>query len=134
MAKSGTSNPSALDHVRENKAGLRMGSDQYHEPANELSQEVRSFARVIMSMIEEADAIDWYEQRMSVEKDHEAKMIMQNAQHEEMKHFAMDLEWLIRRKPKWKTVLQGVLFKSGEIVQNAQVAEKAEMKTKQGLA
>ncbi|HUX88225.1 MAG TPA: hypothetical protein VMW65_14580 [Chloroflexota bacterium] len=111
-----------------------MGSDQYHEPANELSQEVRSFARVIMSMIEEADAIDWYEQRMSVEKDHEAKMIMQNAQHEEMKHFAMDLEWLIRRKPKWKTVLQGVLFKSGEIVQNAQVAEKAEMKTKQGLA
>ncbi len=49
-----------------------MPFDQYHEPANELSEEVRTFARMIMSMIEEADAIDWYEQRMSVEKNAQA--------------------------------------------------------------
>ncbi len=57
-----------------------MPFDQYHEPANELSEEVRTFARMIMSMIEEADAIDWYEQRMSVEKNAEARAIMANAQ------------------------------------------------------
>ena len=46
-----------------------MGFDQYHEPPNELSQETRTFARMIASLIEEAEAINWYEQRMSVEND-----------------------------------------------------------------
>jgi hypothetical protein len=46
-----------------------MGFDQYHEPPNELSQETRTFARMITSLIEEAEAISWYEQRMAVEKD-----------------------------------------------------------------
>lgn len=111
-----------------------MPFDQYHEPANELSEEVRSFARMIMSMIEEADAIDWYEQRMSVEKDQEAKAIMEDAQGEEFKHFAMDLEWLLRRKPKWRVAVQGVVNKSGDIVQNGKRAEDQEDKTKEGLS
>ena len=75
-----------------------MGFDQYHEPAEELSQEVRTFARMIKSMIEEAEAIDWYEQRISVEKDAEAKKIMENTQKEEFIHFSMDLEFLLRKK------------------------------------
>jgi hypothetical protein len=78
-----------------------MGFDQYHEPANELSEETRTFARMIASVIEEAEAIGWYEQRMSVEKDKDAKAIMKNAQKEEFKHFGMDLEFLIRQKPEW---------------------------------
>lgn len=41
-----------------------MGFQQYHEPANELSEETRTFARMIAALIEEADAINWYEQRM----------------------------------------------------------------------
>lgn len=53
-----------------------MGFDQYHEPPEELSQEVRTFARMIASLIEEAEAISWYEQRMSVEKNPQAKAIM----------------------------------------------------------
>ena len=53
-----------------------MGFDQYHEPPEELSQETRTFARMITSLIEEAEAIGWYEQRMSLEKDKEAKAIM----------------------------------------------------------
>ena len=80
-----------------------MGFDQYHEPADELSQEVRTFARMIKSLIEEAEAIDWYEQRMAVEKDKDAKKIMENAQKEEFKHFAMDLEFLLRKKELWRT-------------------------------
>lgn len=101
-----------------------MGFEQYHEPASELSQETRTFARMIASLIEEADAINWYEQRLSVEKDPQAKAIMANAQGEEFKHFGMDLEFLLRRKPKWKGILQEILFKDGDIVERGEQAEK----------
>lgn len=74
-----------------------MGFDQYHEPPGELSPEVRTFARMIASLTEEAEAIGWYEQRLAVETDRQAKAIMHNAQHEEFKHFGMDLEFLLRR-------------------------------------
>ncbi|HUR65739.1 MAG TPA: hypothetical protein VMZ03_05255 [Chitinophagaceae bacterium] len=101
-----------------------MGFDQYHEPPQELPQQVRTFARMIKSMIEEAEAIDWYEQRMSVEKDKEAKKIMEHAQQEEFIHFAMDLEFLLRKKDKWKAVMQSILFKPGDIVKNSEKAEE----------
>ena len=103
-----------------------MGFDQYHEPPGELPDEVRTFARMILSLIEEAEAIDWYEQRLDVEQDKDAKAIMENAQQEEFKHFAMDLEFLLRCTPKWRVACQGVLFKDGDIVQLGEQAEKAE--------
>jgi hypothetical protein len=103
-----------------------MGFDQYHEPANELSQKVRTFARMAVSVIEEAEAISWYEQRISVEKDRTAKAIMAEAQEEEFKHFAMALEFLVRQKPKLKAVLQKVLFTRGDIVKLGKQGEKAE--------
>ena len=53
-----------------------MGFDQYHEPPQELSEETRTKARMLASIIEEAEAINWYEQRISVEKDKEARAIM----------------------------------------------------------
>ena len=105
-----------------------MGFDQYHEPADELSQETRTYARIIASLTEEAEAIGWYTQRMSVERDATAKAIMASAQEEEFKHFAMDLEFLIRRTPKWKIALQGVLFQEGDIVEHAKEAEEKEEK------
>ena len=86
-----------------------MGFDQYHEPPEELSQEMRTFARMIASLIEEAEAIGWYEQRIAVEKSAEARAIMKNAQKEEFKHFGMNLEFLIRRKPDWRTELKSIL-------------------------
>ena len=101
-----------------------MGFDQYHEPPDELSDEVRTFARMILSVIEEAEAINWYEQRIALEKDAEARAIMQNAQQEEFKHFGMDLEFLLRRKPVWRQVLQGILFQPGDIVKNGEEAEE----------
>lgn len=101
-----------------------MAFDQYHEPAHELSEETRTFARMILSLIEEAQAIDWYEQRMSVEKDRQARAIMQNAQKEEFKHFGMDLEFLLRRKPVWRKELQEILFKQGDIVKHGEEAEE----------
>jgi hypothetical protein len=102
-----------------------MGFDQYHEPANELPEETRTFARMIVSMIEEAEAIDWYEQRLAVEKDEAAAAIMQNAQEEEFKHFGMDLEWLLRHKPVWRETLKRILFHSGDIVQLGKKGEEA---------
>lgn len=101
------------------------GFEQYHEPANELSQETRTFARMIAGVIEEADAIDWYQQRISVEKDQSAREIMENAQEEEFLHFAMDLEWLLRKTPRWKVALQKVLFQPGSIVENKEHGEPA---------
>ena len=103
-----------------------MGTEQYHEPPGELSQKIRTFARVITSLQEEAEAIGWYEQRIFLERDKQAKAIMQNAQQEEFKHFAMALEFLSRRKPKWRVVLQDVLFKEGDIVEHGEEAEEDE--------
>ena len=101
-----------------------MSFDQYHEPPQELSEKTKTFARMILSLIEEAQAIDWYEQRMSVEKDKQAKAIMKNAQQEEFKHFGMDLEFLLRKKPEWRTILKAVLFTSGDIVKLAKKGEE----------
>jgi uncharacterized protein len=101
-----------------------MGFDQYHEPPSELPEKVRTFARMIMSVIEEAEAINWYEQRIAVERDSDAVKIMQNAQQEEFKHFGMDLEYLLRQKPAWRKVLRGILFTDGDIVEHGEEAEK----------
>lgn len=105
-----------------------MGFDQYHEPANELPPETRTFARMIASLTEEAEAIGWYEQRLAVEANPEARAIMANAQGEEFKHFGMDLEFLLRQKPKWRVALQDILFKEGDIVAHGEEAEEAEQK------
>ena len=102
-----------------------MGFEQYHEPASELTQQTRTLARMFASLKEEAEAIGWYSQRMSLEKDPAAKAIMKDAQHEEMKHFGMDLEFILRKTPEFKKTLQGILFKSGDIVENAKKAEEA---------
>ncbi len=101
-----------------------MGFEQYHEPASELSEPIRTFARMIASVCEEAEAIGWYEQRMSLEKDKDAKAIMKDAQKEEFKHFCMDLEFLLRKKKDWKTIAQGILFQPGDITKNGEKAEK----------
>ena len=100
-----------------------MATEQYHEPPSELPEKTRTFARMITSMIEEAEAIGWYEQRISVETNEQAKAIMADAQEEEFKHFGMDLEFLLRRTPKWRTVLKDILFTKGDIVEAGEEAE-----------
>jgi uncharacterized protein len=99
-------------------------TDQYHEPPDELSQELRTFVRMISSLQEEAEAIGWYEQRISLERDESARAIMENAQQEEFKHFAMSLEWLARRNEKWRVALENVLFTDGDIVEAGEKAEE----------
>jgi uncharacterized protein len=100
-----------------------MGFDQYHEPPEELPAATRTFARLCASLTEEAEAIGWYEQRIALEKDPEALAIMRDAQGEEFKHFAMDLEFLLRRTPDWREVARGILFQEGDIVEHGEEAE-----------
>ena len=101
-----------------------MGFDQYHEPPEELPAETRTFARLCASLEEESQAIGWYQQRLAVEPDAEARAIMEDAQGEEFKHFAMDLEYLLRRKEEWRTVCRRVLFTDGDIVALGEEAEE----------
>jgi uncharacterized protein len=102
-----------------------MGFDQYHEPPEELSAETRTFARLCASLEEESQAIGWYQQRLAVEPDPEARAIMEDAQGEEFKHFSMDLEFLLRRTPRWRQIAAGVLFQDGDIVEHGEAAEAA---------
>jgi hypothetical protein len=101
-----------------------MGTEQYHEPPGELTAEVRTFARMCTSLIEEAEAIGWYQQRLAIEPDQEAAAIMRAAQEEEFLHFSMDLEFLLRRTPVWRDVAKRILFHEGDIVALAEQAEE----------
>jgi uncharacterized protein len=100
-------------------------TEQYHEPPDELSEETRTFARICTSLIEEAEAINWYHQRLSLEQDKDARAIMEDAMGEEFKHFGMDLEFLLRQSPRWRDTLKGILFQPGDIVQHGEEAEEA---------
>ncbi|MCZ2404194.1 hypothetical protein IV498_13645 [Paenarthrobacter sp. Z7-10] len=102
-----------------------MGFDQYHEPPEELSSQTRTFARMCANLTEEAEAIGWYEQRISVEADDAARAIMEDSLGEEYKHFSMELEYLFRAKPLWRETARGILFQSGDIVVNGEASEAA---------
>ena len=102
-----------------------MGFDQYHEPPEELPAETRTFARLCASLEEECQAIGWYQQRLAVEPDADARAIMSDAQGEEFKHFSMDLEFLLRKVPRWREIAAGVLFQEGDIVEHGEAAEAA---------
>jgi hypothetical protein len=101
-----------------------VGFDQYHEPPDELSEQTRTFARLCASLTEEAEAIGWYEQRISIERDRDALAIMRDAQGEEFKHFSMDLEFLLRRTPLWREIAEGILFQEGDIVEHGEESEE----------
>jgi ferritin-like protein len=90
-------------------------SRSYHESTTELSAETRSLHRALISLIEELDAIDWYQQRIDVEGDEELRAILAHNRDEEVEHAAMALEWLRRRVPKFDETLRTYLFTSGSI-------------------
>jgi len=88
---------------------------QYHESIDALSEETKDFTRAFKSLIEEFEAVDWYNQRMDVAKDPELKEILKHNRDEELEHAAMTLEWLRRRMPELDQELRDNLFKEGDI-------------------
>ncbi len=87
-----------------------MASEGYHEPVEELSAEARDLHRAITSLMEELEAVDWYNQRMEACSDEELRAILEHNRDEEKEHAAMILEWIRRRDPSFDKELRDWLF------------------------
>lgn len=90
-------------------------SEGYHEPVEELTNETRDYHRAIVSLMEELEAVDWYNQRIDVCRDDELRKILEHNRDEEKEHAAMLVEWLRRRDDTMETHLREFLFSEGEI-------------------
>ena len=89
---------------------------QYHEPVEVLDEKTKNITRAIMSLKEELEAIDWYNQRVQATNDPELKAIMAHNRDEEIEHACMALEWLRRNMGKWDEELKTYLFTEGSII------------------
>jgi ferritin-like protein len=93
-----------------NEKEKKMSSVGYHEPFEELSDETRDMHRAIVSLMEELEAVDWYNQRADVCKDEELKAILVHNRDEEKEHASMVLEWIRRKDPAFSKELKDYLF------------------------
>ncbi len=87
-----------------------MSNEGYHEPIEELSNETRDMHRAITSLMEELEAVDWYNQRVDACKDEELKAILAHNRDEEKEHAAMVLEWIRRHDARFSNELKDFLF------------------------
>ena len=87
-----------------------MSSIGYHEPVEELSEETRDMHRAIVSLMEELEAVDWYNQRADAARDPALRAILEHNRDEEKEHAAMVLEWIRRRDPTFSIQLKDFLF------------------------
>lgn len=87
-----------------------MASEGYHEPVSELSAKTRDYHRALQSLMEELEAIDWYNQRVDVCSDEELKKILIHNRDEEVEHAAMVIEWLRRQDSVFEKELKEYLF------------------------
>lgn len=92
-----------------------MANEGYHEPIDKLSAATMDMHRAITSLMEELEAVDWYNQRVDATTDPELKRILEHNRDEEKEHAVMVLEWIRRRDPKMDHELRDVLFKAGDI-------------------
>lgn len=87
-----------------------MSNEGYHEPLEELSEKTMDMHRAIVSLMEELEAVDWYNQRVDACKDKALKAILAHNRDEEKEHAAMVLEWIRRQDPKMDEELRDYLF------------------------
>jgi ferritin-like protein len=92
-----------------------MANEGYHEPTDELSDETRDMHRAIISLMEELEAVDWYNQRVDACKDEDLKAILAHNRDEEKEHAAMVLEWIRRKDASFDKELKDYLFSAKEI-------------------
>lgn len=92
-----------------------MANEGYHEPLDQLSDTTKDMHRAITSLMEEFEAVDWYNQRVDACTDPELKAILVHNRDEEKEHAAMVLEWIRRRDPKLDKELREILLTSGDI-------------------
>ena len=92
-----------------------MSSETLHEDAGKLGPEVIDRHRAITSIMEELEAVDWYDQRAKATGNPELRAILEHNRDEEKEHAAMALEWLRRNDPKLNEHLKTFLFTQGPI-------------------
>jgi ferritin-like protein len=103
---------------------VATASAQFHESPDDLRPETRDRHRGIVSMMEELEAVDWYDQRIDAANDEELREILRHNRDEEKEHAAMLLEWLRRRDPVWHEHLSRYLFSEEPIAALAAEAEE----------
>jgi ferritin-like protein len=94
-----------------------MGSETYHEPLELISEETRNMHRAIVSLIEELEAVDWYQQRAGACSDPELKAVILHHRKEEIEHAMMNLEWIRRHDATFDANMRIYLFSSGPITE-----------------
>ncbi|MCU7850656.1 MAG: ferritin-like domain-containing protein [Candidatus Thiodiazotropha sp. (ex Monitilora ramsayi)] len=87
-----------------------MSNEGYHEPVEQLSNETRDMHRAIVSLMEELEAVDWYNQRVDACTDPALRAILAHNRDEEKEHAAMVLEWIRRQDPSFDKELKDYLF------------------------
>jgi ferritin-like protein len=87
-----------------------MASEGYHEAAESLTPRTRDLHRAIVSLMEELEAIDWYQQRVDTAGDTALREILAHNRDEEKEHAAMVLEWLRRQDERFDHYLRKYLF------------------------
>ena len=92
-----------------------MANEGYHEPIEELSDETRDMHRAITSLMEELEAVDWYNQRVDATKNKELKAILAHNRDEEKEHASMLMEWIRRQDPTFDKELKDYLFTDKQI-------------------
>lgn len=92
-----------------------MAHEGYHEDRSDLGDTTREMHRAIESLIEELEAIDWYQQRVDACRDVDLKAILAHNRDEEKEHAAMVLEWIRRHDAALDHELRDYLFKAGSI-------------------
>ena len=103
-----------------------MGHESWHEPYEDLTPQTRDMHRAIISLMEELEAIDWYQQRADVTPDADLKAVMEHNRDEEIEHAMMTLEWIRRRNPKFDENLRLYLWSDGPITEVEEKMKAAE--------
>jgi ferritin-like protein len=109
-----------------------MATSTLHEPAEHLTARTIDLHRAVISLIEELEAVDWYNQRAEAAKDSKLQAVIKHNRDEEIEHACMTLEWIRRNVPKFDEALKLYLFTSGEItaIEETTKEEKKEHTTK----
>jgi len=102
---------------------MAASSAGLHEDESKLSPQTIDRHRAIVSIMEELEAVDWYDQRAEAATDPELRDILRHNRDEEKEHAAMALEWLRRRDPKLNEHLQTYLFTDKSLLEIEHVAE-----------
>ncbi|MFW6057835.1 MAG: encapsulin-associated ferritin-like protein [Persicimonas sp.] len=95
---------------------MAEASTALHEAREDVAPDTLEYRRALLSLMEELEAIDWYQQRIDATDDDELAEILAHNRHEEREHAAMSLEWIRRRDPEFDRVLRTYLFTEEPIV------------------